>query len=73
MGEGGARVWVRVTRMYEITACTAGAGVVVGGGSIGDDGANETIGDVSRSTIGEREQERDGSNSGTGAIAGREQ
>jgi len=41
-----------------------GAGVIVGGGSIGDDGANETIGDVSRATIGERK--RDGSDSGTG-------
>ena len=43
--------------------------MVVGGSSIGDDGVNETIGDVSRSTIGERERERDGSNSGMRAEA----
>jgi len=46
---------------------TTGVGVIFGGGSIGDDGANETIGDVSRMMIGERKPERDGSNSGMGA------
>jgi len=46
-----------------------GAGVIFGSSSIGDDGVNKTIGDVSRTTIGERKQERDGSDSGTGAGA----
>jgi len=38
--------------MYEVTAGTARAGVIFSDGSIGNDGANETIGDVSRATIG---------------------
>ena len=49
---------MRAVRTYEITAGTTGAGVTFGGSSIGDDGANGMIGDVSRVTIGEREQER---------------
>ena len=55
----------RETRTYKITAGTTGAGVIVGGGLIGDDGANETIGDVSRATIGEWKW--DGSDSRMGA------
>jgi len=31
---------------------TTGAGVIVSSGSIGDDGANKTIGDVSRAMMG---------------------
>jgi len=45
------RVQARATRTYNIMAGTAGAGVIFGGGLIGDDGANETIGDVSRAMI----------------------
>ena len=39
--------------MYEVTAGTARAGVIFGDGSIGDDRTSETIGDVSRVTIGQ--------------------
>jgi len=43
--------------------------VIVSGGSIGDDGANETIGDVSRATIGEWKWDRSDSRMGADNVS----
>jgi len=51
-------VWVTAMRTYEVMVGTTRVGVIFGGGSIGDDVTidgdrmSETMGDVSRATMG---------------------